>query len=120
MVKKLFLSCDFLSIWSDVRMVFFGVIIRVFLNTYSLGYSAFKPEELDLPVGAVEVCCGGRSQCVLVEYFDLPVELYEFVVAEGRQKVEDCRKFSADEVQQGLSIFRSWALSLPFLVCSHV
>src|SRR5206468_3070918 len=51
--EKLFLSCDFLSIWSDVQMVFFKVITRFFLNTYSLGYSAFKPEELDLPVGAV-------------------------------------------------------------------
>jgi len=63
----------------------------------------------------VEVCCGGRRRCVLVEYFDLLVELYEFVVAEGRQNVEDCRKFSADEVRRtlvfsglGLFLCRFW------------
>ena len=46
----------------------------------------------------------GRRRCVLVEYFDLLVELYEFVVAEGRQNVKDCRKFSADEVRRTLVI----------------
>ena len=57
--------------------------------------------------------CSGRV-------FDLPMEQLKFVVAKGRQKVEDCRNFSVDEVRQGLSIFRSWALPLPFLVCSYV
>ena len=56
-----------------------------------------------------------EKRCILVEYFDLLVELYEFVEAEGRQNVCCCRKFFAVEVcktlvSPGLGLFlcRFW------------
>jgi hypothetical protein len=70
--KKLFLSCDFSSIWSDVERFSSGSKqgFLLFYNnsfTYSLTYSAFKPEEMYsggvfyLPVEQLKLCCGGRK-----------------------------------------------------------
>ena len=89
-------------------MVFFGVLIRVFiiLNnsfTYSLEYSAFKPEEM----------CSG-------EVYYLSVKQLKCVVAEGRQEVEDCRNIFVDKVYKALVFLDPEPSLCHFWWCSHV
>src|SRR2546429_5999652 len=89
-------------------MVFFGFSIRVsiILNnsfTYSLEYSAFKPEEM----------CSG-------EVYYLPMEQLKCVVTEGRQEVENCQNIFVDKVRKALVFLDPGPSLCHFWWCSHV
>ena len=89
-------------------MVFFGISLRVsiILNnsfTYSLEYSAFKPEEI----------CSGKVYHLLVEQL-------KCVVAEGRQEVEDYRNIFVDKVRKALVFLGPGPSLCHFWWCSCV